>query len=407
MDLDRVVVGVHADQQRGDRGAAAEAILDRGAECRQAVERGLGGLPVVAAVGRAAFVLRVRAAEVIHRDFQVTRAGVRQRRQALAEAAQLGLGPLLHVQFHVEHGAGVGLAAHRLERQAQHELQQALEAAVGAGADVHFVEAALDEEALHGFGVVAAVPARGEFARQRVVGLQHAVAVERAHVEGGHPGVVQHVCRQFEAEALACDLLRALLEACLMLLRGDFLQRRHDGIEARTHGALILGQFRIARGVDQRMGLRRTHTAHALAATFLHAGGAEARALRPARQPARSRRGTHRHTGRSGLASAHRFETLTGVHAGSSLLTAQPRAPPDTVIAAPALELPLLPVMRLAVGAGAGVSSVAEGACAHPVAARIATQGRVATARRAFGAGHAITAVPGVAGDAALALLRR
>ena len=62
---------------------------------------------IVAAMGRAAFVMRIRAAEVVHRNLEIACARIRQGRHAFAEAVQLGLGPLLHVQLHIEQGSRV------------------------------------------------------------------------------------------------------------------------------------------------------------------------------------------------------------------------------------------------------------------------------------------------------------
>jgi hypothetical protein len=264
----------------------------------------------------------MRCAEVVHRHLQVRRLGAGG--QAPVAAQQLARGPVGDVHLDVEQRAGIGLDADVVvRRHAQHERQHALQATVGAGADVERVHAAavqergVDRRALAPRGAVGVGP-RDAFAEA----AEDAQRVQCAQVQPRDPGVGQQLVGQRVAERLFGDALRALGEVGLVLQRRDRAQRRHDRVEAAAHAALVVEQARIEFGIDERVLAALPRRGHAHRTCRQHAGpGGRAQGL------------------------LQRVASLERVHVGSP--SPQARAPPETVIVAPRSVLPDEPVTGL------------------------------------------------------------
>ncbi len=162
-------------------------------------------------------------------------------RDTPGEPIQLAVSPVRHVGLHVEHDAGIGLDAHRIvRRQTQHEGEQALQAPVGTGADVHRVIAAgLEEGLVQGHALTPRRLVRLDLLHAGLEAAEDAVGMQGAQIEAGDPGILQQAGGQLIAQARPRQVLRTLHEIPLVLVRGQGLEGVRDGRKAPPYPRLV------------------------------------------------------------------------------------------------------------------------------------------------------------------------
>jgi hypothetical protein len=140
MHADGIVVGIHTDHEQSDFAAVQRG--DRRAELLQAFEQRALGAMIVAAVGRATFMMRPRAAAMIDPDLEITCLDRSRIGTAMTMALEFDRAPGLDGGIEIEHGSGIGATTgdHRL-RDAQDVLGQPSQATIGTGHDVDGMEA--------------------------------------------------------------------------------------------------------------------------------------------------------------------------------------------------------------------------------------------------------------------------
>ena len=155
MHADGVGVGIQADQQQINGSPATETLFNRFTEGFEPCHALRNRQAVIGTMGCAALMAGVNGTEVIDNALQIAGRVVGRIGIPLTGAAMLGFDPALNGVLDIKEGPCMGTPAHTTQRNAQGIGDGVGQPAISARRDVEQMKAAVEQELIKGFALIA------------------------------------------------------------------------------------------------------------------------------------------------------------------------------------------------------------------------------------------------------------